>query len=158
MYEKVDERDENARYQVTPVDTKWIDTNNAVEGESMQIRSRVVAREFKSGDKPDLYAGTPTLEALKALISIAANQKQTFSIMHIDVSRAYFHVEAQRPVLVRLPEEDKRGLDVGNLGLLKKSMCGTRDAVSNRGSAIGNIISKVREIPVGAQLEESVST
>ena len=46
------------------------------------------------------------LEALKAIISIAANNKDTFSIMHIAVSRAYFHAKAQRPVLIRLPVED----------------------------------------------------
>ena len=32
-----------------PVDTVWIDTNNAFEGELMQIRSRLVAREFNMG-------------------------------------------------------------------------------------------------------------
>ena len=76
------------KYGITPVDTKWIDTDKAFEGEPMQIRSRMCAREFKSDDRPDLYAGTPPLEALKAIISIAANNKDTFSIMHIDVSRA----------------------------------------------------------------------
>ena len=70
----------------------------------MQIRSRIVAREFrKSEDRPDLYAGTRPLEALKATISIAANHKATFSIMHIGVTRAYFHAKAQRLVLIRLP-------------------------------------------------------
>ena len=49
------------------VDTKWFDTDKAFEGEPMQIRSRMCAREFKSDDRPDLYAGTP-LEALKATI------------------------------------------------------------------------------------------
>ena len=43
----------------------------------MQIRSRIVAREFRTGDRSDLYAGTHPLEALKAL-------------MHVDVSRAFF--------------------------------------------------------------------
>ena len=94
MYEKFDEKEAVAKYKITPVDTKWIDTDNAFEGEPMQIRSRIVAREFKSDDRPDLYAGTPPLEALKALISIAASHKETFSIMHIDVSRAYFHAKA----------------------------------------------------------------
>ena len=61
-----------AKYNVTPVDTKWVDTDKAFEEEPMQIRSRIVAREFKSGDRPDLYAGTPQVEALKAIISIAA--------------------------------------------------------------------------------------
>ena len=79
------------------MDTKWVDTDKALEGEPMQIRSRIVAREFKSDDRPDLYAGTPPLEALKTIISIAANHRETFSIMHIDVSRAYFHAKAQRP-------------------------------------------------------------
>ena len=32
VYEEVDEREAIAHYQVTPVDTKWIDTNKAFEG------------------------------------------------------------------------------------------------------------------------------
>ena len=51
--------------------------------------------------------------------------------MHIDVSRAYFHAKAQRPVLIRLPAEDRIGTDAGKVGLMKKSMYGTRDAASN---------------------------
>ena len=97
----------------------------------MQIRSRMCAREFKSDDRPDLYAGTPSLEALKALISISANHKETFSIMHIDVSRANCHAKVQRPVLIRFPAEDRMGADAGKIGLMKKSMYGTRDAASN---------------------------
>ena len=131
VYEKVDEKEAVEKYGVTPIDTKWVDTDKAFEGEPMQIRSRICAREFKSDDRPDLYAGTPPLEALKAIISIAANHKETFSIMHIDVSRAYFHAKAQRPVLIRLPVEDRIGTDAGKVGLMKKSMYGTRDAASN---------------------------
>ena len=33
----------------------------------MQVRSRIVARDFKSRIRPDLYAGTPSVEALKAI-------------------------------------------------------------------------------------------
>ena len=77
------------------MDTKWVDTDKSVRGEHMQIRSRMCVREFESDDRPDWYAGTPPLEALKAIISIASNHKETFSIMHIDVSRAYFHAKAQ---------------------------------------------------------------
>ena len=97
----------------------------------MQIRSRIVARDFKSGDRPDLYAGTPPLEALKATISIAASHSPEFSLMHVDVSRAHSHAKAQRPVLVKLSAEDCSGKDKGKIGLLKKSMYGTRDAASN---------------------------
>ena len=57
----------------------------------MQILSRIVAREFKSGDRPDLYAVTLPLEALRAVISKAASHIPEFSLMHVDVSRAYSH-------------------------------------------------------------------
>ena len=50
--------------------------------------------------------------------------------MHIDVSRAYFHAKAKRPVLLRLPVEDRVGTDAGK-GLMKKSMYGTREVASN---------------------------
>ena len=71
------------------------------------------------------------MKALQEIISITANHKETFSIMHIDVSRAYFHTKAQRPVLIRLPVEDRMGTDAGKVGLMKKSMYVTRDAASN---------------------------
>ena len=48
-----------AKYNVTPVDTKWVDTDKACDGEPMQIPSRIIFIEFKSRDRPDLYAGTP---------------------------------------------------------------------------------------------------
>ena len=131
VYEKVDEKEAVEKYGVTPVDTKWVDTDKALEEEPMQIRSRMCAREFKSDDRPDLCAWTPPLEALKAIISIAANHQETFSIMHIDVSRAYFHAKVQRPVLARFPAEDRMSTDAGKIGLMKKSMYGTRDAASN---------------------------
>ena len=56
----------------------------------MPIRSRIVAREFKSRNRPDLYAGTFPLEALKAIIPNAASHSPEFSLIHVDVSRAQF--------------------------------------------------------------------
>ena len=55
--EEVDEREATAQYQVAPVDTKWVDTDEAVEGEPTQFRSRLVAKEFESDYQPDLCAG-----------------------------------------------------------------------------------------------------
>ena len=78
VYGKVDEKEAVAKYGITPVDTKWVDTDKAFEEEPMQIRSRICAREFKCDDRPDLYAGTPPLEALKATISNAVNHKEIF--------------------------------------------------------------------------------
>ena len=96
VYEKVDERAAVAKYNVTPVDTKWVDTDKAFKGEPMQIRTRIVARESKSGDRPDMYAWTPPLEAVKAVIPIAASHSPEFSLMHVDVSSAYFLAKARR--------------------------------------------------------------
>ena len=48
----------------------------------------------------------------------------TFPVRH-------FHGKAQRHVPVKLPVEDWSGKDKGKIGLLKKSMYGTRDAASN---------------------------
>ena len=41
----------------------------------MRIRSRIVAREFKSNDRPDLHGGNPPLEVLKTTISISASHR-----------------------------------------------------------------------------------
>ena len=67
-YEKVDEKEAVEKYGIIPVGTKWVDTDKAFEWEPV-LRSRMCAREFKSDDR------------LKAIISIAANHKETFSIM-----------------------------------------------------------------------------
>ena len=40
VYEKIDERGAINTYQVTPLDTKWIDANKAIEGEPVQISDR----------------------------------------------------------------------------------------------------------------------
>ena len=68
------------------------------------------------------------MEALKAKISNAANRKETFSVMHIDVSRAYFHVKAQRLVLKRLRVKDRMGTDAGRRACTAR---GTRPATGN---------------------------
>ena len=47
VYEKVDEKEAVDKYGVTPVDTKWVDTDKAFEWEPMQIRSRMCARDVQ---------------------------------------------------------------------------------------------------------------
>ena len=115
------------------------------------LRSRIVARDFKSADRPDLCARTPPLEALKAIISIAASHSPEFSLMHVDVSCAYFHAKAQ----------EARAGEIGSRRLLKEgsrknriveSMYGTRDAASNW-ERDGNGISKIGATCWGAVQE-----
>ena len=120
------------------------------------LRSRIVARDFKSADRPDLYGRTPPLEALKAIISIAASHSPEFSLMHVHVSCAYFHAKAQRPVLVKLAAEDCSEKDQGKIGLLTKSMYGTRDAASNWVTRLARASRKLGP-RAGAQCKKSVS-
>ena len=147
VFEKVDEREARVQYQVTPVDTKLIDTSKAFEEKPLQIRSRTVAREFKSGDRPDLYAGISPLEAFKAIITIALHHNHTCSPMHIDVPL----------VLVRIPVEDKRAPTLEHWIIEEKSMYGTRDAARNWERAWQKQI-KSLGFQLRAQLEESVSS
>ena len=38
VYEKINETEAVAQYRITPVDTKWVDTDKAFDGGPMQIR------------------------------------------------------------------------------------------------------------------------
>ena len=68
VYEKVDERAAVTKCNFTPVDTKWVDIDKAFEGEPRQIRSHIVAREFKSGDRSDLCAVTLSYPSLRVTV------------------------------------------------------------------------------------------
>ena len=76
------------------------------------IRSRLVAKEIEGNDRPDLFAATPPLEALKLLIYFTASGKDTSRcLMHNDVSRAYPHAPAVRNVFVDIVAEDSEAGD-----------------------------------------------
>ncbi len=87
------------------IGVRWIDINKG-DNDNPDYRSRLVAKYFKTGDRPDLFAATPPLEALKMIISIAASNPG-LQIMINDVKRAYFHAPVKRPVYVELPNEDR---------------------------------------------------
>ncbi len=67
-----------------------------------------MAKEFNRYSGKDMmaenFAATPPLEALKILISMAAQDKRKV-IMIADVSRAFFEAAAEREVCVELPSE-----------------------------------------------------
>ena len=126
VYEKVDEKE-----AVEKMKSLQVDTDKAFEGALCKSDHECVRESSKAMIGQTCMQGLLSLEALKAIISIAANHKETFSIMHIDVSRAYFHAKAQRPVLIRIPVEDRMGTDAGKVKLMKKRMYETRDAASN---------------------------
>ena len=105
VYDKVDEHAAVAQYNVTPIDTKWVDTDKAFEGDRCKSVHELLPESSKMETGWTCVRELP-LEGLKAIISIAARHSPVFSLMHVDVSRAYFHAKAQRPVLVILPAED----------------------------------------------------
>ena len=90
----------------------------------MQIRTRIIARDFTSADRPDLHAGTYPLEAPTVTLSIAANHWQTCT----SVGLVRISTPRLREVLVRLPAEDQGKNDAGESEPLKKRMYGTCDA------------------------------
>ena len=54
------------------ITTKWVDTNKGTEDEP-NYRSRLVGREIKTDDRPDLFAATPPLESLRYVLSLCAS-------------------------------------------------------------------------------------
>ena len=120
-------------YEITkkaPISIRWIDINKG-DKERPNYRSRVVAREINTHKREDLFAATPPLEALKTIISITASGNKGERLMVNDVSRAFFHAKATRPVYVQLLEEDRGKGEEGLCGKLNYSMYGTRDAAQN---------------------------
>ena len=50
------EKDAVKKYVVNPIDSKRVDTDKALGETQLQTRSRLVARESRRGDRPDLHA------------------------------------------------------------------------------------------------------
>ena len=66
-------------WQVTgkgPIQAHWVDINKG-DGVHPNYRSRLVAKEFKTDVRPDLYAPTPQGECLRLMLSQLASRKDT---------------------------------------------------------------------------------
>ena len=96
MCDKVDEHAAVAKYNVTPIDTKWVGTDTAFQEEPLHIHPfTTCCRRVQQWGQARLVCGkTPPLDALNAIIYIAASHSPEFSLMHVDFSRAYFHAKA----------------------------------------------------------------
>ena len=137
VYKKITRKEAQER-GIKVVGVRWIDVNKGDE-KSPKYRSRLVAKEFRTKEQEgeNLFAGTPPLEALKALVSdaatVTAEKPRGGSLMIADVSRAFFEAKAKRLVCVELAEEDRTEEDkkMDRVGLLAKSMYGTQDAAAN---------------------------
>ena len=126
---------------VTP---RWIDINNG-DDKNPNYRSRMVGTEFNDSVVDGLFAATPSLEALRLLLSWAATLPTDSSvsgawgkgsgkgILMADVSRAFFEAPAKRDLCVELPEEALQGEEttLNTVGKLLASLYEARGASTN---------------------------
>ncbi len=100
-----------ARTGKAPLSAKWVDTDQSHGVGEMKVRSRWVARDFRTRgekDREDLFCATPPLELLRLLLSRQATRqkdgkerKTTF----IDFKKTHLVPECHEDVYVELPEE-----------------------------------------------------
>ena len=70
-YASVEECYEKTRR--APISVRWVDTNKTADEQNPNVRSRLVAQEFKNGgDAPELFSPTPPLELFKCLLALTA--------------------------------------------------------------------------------------
>ena len=115
-----------------PVSVRWVDTNKGTP-EFVEVRSRLVARDFKGADKDrdDLFAETPPLEAQRLQLSRAATRRKDGKwrkLMFIDARKAHLNPRCEDDVYVLLPEEC--GCPEGMCGKLEFWLYGFRKAAS----------------------------
>lgn len=115
------------------ITTRWIDTNKG-DDKNPDYRARLVGREIKTDQRPDLFAATPPIESLRMILSICASNQQgtsPYRILSSDIKRAYFFAKAKRPIFIEILVEDKEPGDEGKVGRLNLSLYETRDAAMN---------------------------
>ena len=83
VYKKIKRSDMPAGSKL--ITTKWVDTNKGSE-EEPNYRSRLVGREIKTNERPDLFAATPPLESLRYVLSKCAST-ESHRILSIDAKK-----------------------------------------------------------------------
>ena len=99
----------------------------------MDIRSRLVARDFKGGDKDrdDLFAETPPWEANRLLFSRFMSRRgdgRRRKLLLIDARKAHLNSKCEEDVYIELPAEC--GAPPGTCGKLNNWLCGLRPAAA----------------------------
>lgn len=124
-----------------PIAVTWVDVNKG-DDEHPNVRSRLVARDIRPAGVEAIFAPTPPLEALRAVLSLActklegdhdkysdASSEDPMQVSLVDVSRAYFNARTDpaHPVFVQLPPEHE-AYSSGMCGQLLRHMYGTQQA------------------------------
>lgn len=128
VYERVP-RDEALRDPAMKlIGVRWVKVNKGTM-ENPKVRCRLVAQEDATTKEDDLFAGTPPLLALRLLLSdVASVQPGSKVVMSMDVKWAFLYGLAKRQLCIELPLEDSLHDQGTHVGVLKRSMYGTRDA------------------------------
>ena len=111
------------------VKVKWIRINKGTATEP-KVRCRLVAQELGYGVKDDeLFAGTPSMTAVKFILAkMANNRRKGKEMMILDVKSAFLYGKMKRNVYIELPTQDRYSMYPDMVGHLEKAMYGTRDA------------------------------
>ena len=93
-----------ARTGRKPIGARWRDINKG-DRYNVNVRSRLVAKEFNNKKCDDLFAGTPPVEAMRAIISMAASGATPKTLMTVDLSRAYMYAKCRNEMYVGMCPE-----------------------------------------------------
>ena len=112
-----------------PVSVRWVDMSKG----SGEVRSRLVARDFRGGEKgrDDLFAATPPLEAKRLLLRRAATRRRDGrrrKLLFVDAKKAHLNPRCEEDVYIELPVE--AGVQGGLCGKLNFWLYGFRKAAS----------------------------
>ena len=114
-----------------PLRLKWIDTDKGGAGQP-NVRSRLVCTEIRRQGMDAIFAPTPPLDAMRAVIAHAAERVDAhgvpLTLQLIDISRAHFYATSVREVYVQLPAVDPQHGKPDICGLLRRTMYRTLDA------------------------------
>ena len=72
LYEVVDVEESWQQTGKAPISTKWVDVDKG----NGELRSRWVARQFKTETTDQYYAATPPWETIKLLLSLMASRRK----------------------------------------------------------------------------------
>jgi hypothetical protein len=89
-----------------PVSVRWVDVRKG----SGEVRSRLVARDFRAGGKgrDDLFLATPPLEGKRLLVSRAMTRRKDGKkrkLRFIDAKKAHLNPPCYEDVYIELPDE-----------------------------------------------------
>ena len=116
----------------SPTSTKWVDTDKSHGHGEMVVRSRWVARDFKTRgekDREDLFCATPPLELLRFMVSKQAtttSSGRNRKSMFLDVKKAHLVPRCEQDIYVQLPPE--AGAEDDECGKLLYWLYGCRPA------------------------------